>query len=288
MRPPRPIGELSRDDAAGIRFVLFDIDDTITENGLLLEESYSALWELRRAGVIAVPVTGRPAGWCDLIAREWPVAGVVGENGAFVFYMKEGRLERLFHPSAPPPDSSRERLLRLASGAIAAEPGLRLAKDQPYRLFDVALDFAEEPPFLPLEAAQRVKAVCEASGARAKVSSIHVNAWFGDYDKLSMSELFLSSILGWDPIAYPRAAIFFGDSPNDEPMFHRFELSCGVASVRHFEAVMEYPPAYITEKPFGAGFAEACAYILDCRALADNRRAAEETGKKGTENGRGA
>ena len=118
----RPIGDLTRNDAEGIRFVLFDIDDTITENGLLPEESFSALWALRRAGVVAIPVTGRPAGWCDLIARQWPVAGVVGENGAFAFYMKEERLERLFHPDAPPPNTSRERLGLLASKAIAAGP----------------------------------------------------------------------------------------------------------------------------------------------------------------------
>jgi HAD superfamily hydrolase (TIGR01484 family) len=265
MNSPLPITELSRADAAGLRFVLFDIDDTITDKGMLPEESYSALWALRRAGISAVPVTGRPAGWCDLIARQWPVSGVVGENGAFVFYMMEGRLERLFHPAAPEPDSSRERLARLGAKAMEATPGLRLAKDQPYRLFDIALDFAEEPPLLSLDVAQSVKALCEAEGARAKVSSIHVNAWFGDYDKLSMSELFLSRILGWEPILSPRAAIFFGDSPNDEPMFRRFELSCGVANVRHFEAMMEYPPAYITELPYGGGFAEACAHILAAR-----------------------
>jgi HAD superfamily hydrolase (TIGR01484 family) len=265
MTPPRPIAELPRATAADIRYILFDIDDTITENGLLPECSYSALWALRRAGVLAVPVTGRPAGWCDLIARQWPVAGVVGENGAFAFYMEGDRLQRLFHPATPSPDSSREALARIGERAIEAVPGLRLAKDQPYRLFDIALDFAEEPPVLPLEDALRVKAICEASGARAKVSSIHVNAWFGDYDKLSMSELFLSRILGWDPIVSSRGTVFFGDSPNDEPMFRRFELSCGVANLRRFTAILEFPPAYITEKPYGAGFAEACEYILSCR-----------------------
>jgi HAD superfamily hydrolase (TIGR01484 family) len=265
MNLSRPITELPHEVAAGIRFVLFDIDDTITEGGLLLEESYAALWSLRRAGVAAVPVTGRPAGWCDLIARQWPVAGVVGENGAFAFYMKAGHLERLFHPAAPKPESSRERLSLLAAEAIRKVPGLRLAKDQPYRLFDIALDFAEEPPILPLEDALRVKGICEAVGAHAKVSSIHVNAWFGDYDKLSMSELFLSSILGWDPKLSSRTTIFFGDSPNDEPMFKRFEISCGVANVRRFESMMVYPPAYVTGKPFGGGFAEACDFILRCR-----------------------
>ncbi len=265
MRLPKPLNELSRTETTGIRFVLFDIDDTITENGLLPEESYSALWALRRASIAAIPVTGRPAGWCDLIARQWPVAGVVGENGAFAFYMNGERLTRFYHPSAPSPESSRERLARLASEAIAAVPGLRLAKDQSFRLFDVALDFAEEPPRMSLEEALRVKAFCEASGTRAKVSSIHVNAWIGDYDKVSMSELFLSRILGWDPMLAPRAVIFLGDSPNDEPMFRRYELSCGVANVRRFENIMECLPAYITEKPYGAGFAEACAYILASR-----------------------
>jgi HAD superfamily hydrolase (TIGR01484 family) len=265
MSAPAPIRELLPADAAALRYVLFDIDDTITEGGLLPEESYSAIWALRRAGVAAVPVTGRPAGWCDLIARQWPVAGVVGENGAFAFYMEDGRLRRLFHPAAPDPASTRDRLTRLGEEAVRRVPGLRLAKDQPYRLFDLALDFAEEPPELPLGEAIQVKKLCEAAGARAKVSSIHVNAWFGDYDKLSMSELFLSSILGWDPILCSRAVAFFGDSPNDEPMFERFEISCGVANVRRFEAVMEHPPAFVTQKPFGQGFAEACEYILECR-----------------------
>jgi HAD superfamily hydrolase (TIGR01484 family) len=271
MKPPRPIAELPREAAAGIRFVLFDIDDTITEAGLLPEESYSAIWALRRAGVAAVPVTGRPAGWCDLVARQWPVAGVVGENGAFAFYMKDGRLERLFHPAAPAPDSSRERLARLGAEAMRMVPGLRLAKDQPYRLFDVALDFAEEPPVLGLEAALRVKAICEAEGARAKVSSIHVNAWFGEYDKLSMSELFLSRILGWNPMLSGREAIFFGDSPNDEPMFERFELSCGVANILRFQDLMKHPPAYVTDAPFGRGFAEGIRTILSGRALDSTR-----------------
>jgi HAD superfamily hydrolase (TIGR01484 family) len=273
MSSPAPIASLSPEIAAGIRYVLFDIDDTITEGGLLPEESYSALWALRRAGISPVAVTGRPAGWCDLIARQWPVAGVVGENGAFVFHMRDGRLERLFHPSAPAPDSSRERLSRLGAEAIEAVPGLRIAKDQPYRLFDLALDFAEEPPVLPLETAWEAQAICEAAGARAKVSSIHVNAWFGDYDKLSMSEYFLRTVLGWVPELAPRAAIFFGDSPNDEPMFRHFELSCGVANLLRFADRMDHAPAYMTKLPFGAGFAEACRHILEGRQVPRESRA---------------
>lgn len=259
----RPISSLDPADAREVRAVLFDIDDTITREGLLLEESYSAMWALRRAGIACVPVTGRPAGWCDLIAREWPVAGVVGENGAFSFYIIDGKLERLFHPAASDPGSTRERLSALGEEALATFPGLRVAKDQSYRLFDLALDFAEEPPDLGLGIAGKVKEFCEARGAVAKVSSIHVNAWFGHYDKLSCAELFLSSVLGIDLIQNPRAVMFFGDSPNDEPMFGRFPLSCGVANVKRYEALLCHPPTYVTEKPFGYGFAEGCSVLLN-------------------------
>ncbi len=261
-----PFSGITRDQARALRYVLFDIDDTITEHGKLPAASYQALWDLSRLGLRVVPVTGRPAGWCDLIARQWPVDGVVGENGAFAFHERQGVLRRRFHPSAPDPDSTRDRLAALGRDAVARTPGLRIAKDQPYRMFDVALDFAEEEPDLGLDVAESVRRFCEASGARAKVSSIHVNAWFGDYDKLSMSELFLKGELGWDPEAEPEAVIFFGDSPNDEPMFSRFALSCGVANIRKFEASLRHPPRWVTDQPCGRGFAEAAALIAERRA----------------------
>ncbi|HAE21710.1 MAG TPA: HAD family phosphatase [Spirochaetaceae bacterium] len=257
-----PIGGLKAEQARGIRFVLFDIDDTITEDGYLLAESYQALWRLRRAGLAVVPVTGRPAGWCDLIARQWPVSGVVGENGAFAFYQQDGVLHRLFHPAAPEPSATRARLDELGRRALQAFPGLRLAKDQAYRLFDIALDFAEEEPRLGLELARSVQEFCEARGAIAKISSIHVNAWFGSYDKLSMAEHFLSSLSGYDPIQDEASILYFGDSPNDEPMFKRFSLSCGVANVRDYAHLLTFLPKYVTSKPYGYGFAEAVDVLL--------------------------
>ena len=142
-------------------------------------------------------------------------------------------------------------------------PGLRLAKDQPYRLFDVALDFAEEQPDLGLKVAKEVKAWCEAEGAVAKVSSIHVNAWFGNYDKLGMAELFLSRVLGYDPVKDLSSVLYFGDSPNDEPMFGHFPLSCGVANVTKYADMMVHPPKYVTERPFGYGYAEGVSVLLN-------------------------
>lgn len=259
---------LSKADAQGIRYVLFDIDDTITENGKLLRQSYDAMWALRNAGLEVIPVTGRPAGWCDLIARQWPVSGVVGENGAFSFYITNDKLECLYHPSAPEPRANKARLEELGVRALERFPGLRIAKDQAYRLFDLALDFAEELPDLGLESARLVKEFCEADGAVAKISSIHVNTWYGNYDKLSMAEIFLSSVYSYDPIKDRQSVLYFGDSPNDEPMFGHFPLSCGVANVRRYETLLRKPPTFITKRPFGYGFAEACSFLL---GLLENR-----------------
>jgi HAD superfamily hydrolase (TIGR01484 family) len=260
-----PISTLTPEEACQVRYVLFDIDDTITEDGRLLRESYDAIWSLSSAGIAAIPVTGRPAGWCDLIARQWPVAGVVGENGAFAFYMIGDRLECLYHPSTPDPASIRTKLQDLGKRAVEAFPGLRIAKDQPYRIFDVALDFAEEEPRFGLDLAVRVKTFCESEGAVAKISSIHVNAWYGSYDKLSMAELFLSERFAYDQKFDVCSVLYFGDSPNDEPMFERFPLSCGVANVSRYADLFVHSPKYVCTRPFGYGFSEGVKILLQLR-----------------------
>ena len=76
---------MTNENWSGIRVLLTDIDDTITTDGRLTAEAYSALEAAQSAGYIVIPVTGRCAGWCDHIARMWPVDAVVGENGAFYF-----------------------------------------------------------------------------------------------------------------------------------------------------------------------------------------------------------
>ena len=81
----RPLIALSNAARRAVRGVLLDIDDTLTTDGRLTAKAYAALADLRNAGKLVVPVTGRPAGWCDHIARLWPVDAIVGENGAFYF-----------------------------------------------------------------------------------------------------------------------------------------------------------------------------------------------------------
>ncbi|HCX96293.1 MAG TPA: HAD family phosphatase [Spirochaetaceae bacterium] len=261
----RPIASLTPQEARAIRYVLMDIDDTLTTDGKLPPESYAALWALHKAGLIVIPVTGRPAGWCDMIAREWPVDGVVGENGALVFWESEGRrLKSMTHPDAVP--NSDPRLAALRDQVLAQVPGTRLARDQFSRLYDIAIDFAEEEPILPLSDAQHVKALFEGGGAHAKISSIHVNAWMGEYDKLSMVIRYLSARFSYDDDRNRATVVFVGDSPNDEPMFAHFQMACAVANILKYKALIRHFPHFVTWRESGAGFAEFTATLLERRA----------------------
>ena len=246
----------------GMRYVLHDIDDTITNEGKLLPEAYAALWALRGAGVRDVPVTGRPAGWCDMIMRQWPVDAVVGENGALVYHLVDGQPQVFVHPSVASPQAH-ARLAAVEAACLTGVPGCRVAKDQFARRFDLAIDFCEDPPRLGLEAAQRIRDIALGMGAQAKISSIHVNIWYGDYDKLSMTRLFFEQVWGCRDLL--ETGIFFGDSPNDEPMFEAFPVSCGVANLRPFVPTLRHLPAYITQGQGGHGFAEAVALLLALR-----------------------
>jgi HAD superfamily hydrolase (TIGR01484 family) len=277
----RPISDLTIEQAKNIRYVLMDIDDTLTERGKLPSASYDALWRLKDAGLVVVPITGRPAGWCDLIAREWPVDGVVGENGALVFWEESPPGERpealpvlmhAFHPNALRNDHP--ALLRARDRALAEVAGCRVSKDQFSRLHDIAIDFAEEEPVLPLDDARRIKAIFESEGALAKISSIHVNAWMGVYDKLSMAVRFLADRFGYDDTRLEdggdrERVVFVGDSPNDEPMFAHFPLACAVANIHRYAGLIKNEPAFVTRHECGKGFAELVSVLLEKRQLAE-------------------
>ena len=256
---------MSAAEARGVKYVLMDIDDTLTKEGKLLDVSYSALWKLKEAGLKVIPVTGRSAGWCDLIAREWPCDGVIGENGALAFWEETGGkfpvLKAMYHPAAVKNDHP--VLVRIMERVTQEYPELRLAKDQFARLFDIAVDFAEEDPVLPLSVAERVRVISEEEGAMAKVSSIHVNVWMGKYDKLGMAETFLEKRFGWIKGAGDGEVVFAGDSPNDEPMFARFPLACAVANVTRYSHLIKNFPAYVASKECGHGFAEIAETLLE-------------------------
>jgi HAD superfamily hydrolase (TIGR01484 family) len=263
-----PIEECPVQTLAGFKAVLSDIDDTLSWHGRIPAEAYASLEALRESGLVVVPITGRPAGWCDHIARMWPVDGVVGENGAFYFRYDGSRkkMERIYAQPAAERRENLDRLWKVAHRVLKEFPGTAVASDQAYREIDVAIDFCEDVPPLPLATAEKIKQAFEAEGATAKISSIHVNAWYGDHDKLSMSKRFLSEVCGIDADRERERIVYAGDSPNDAPMYAYFPNGVGVANIAAYVKLMKHLPRYVTAAEGGYGFAELAQVILDARS----------------------
>jgi HAD superfamily hydrolase (TIGR01484 family) len=264
----RPLAEFPAPERRAVRVVLTDLDDTLTVEGRLPAASYAALERLKQAGLVVAPVTGRPAGWCDHIARMWPVDAVVGENGAFYFRYDHGarRMIRTYWKPEAERAADRERLARLEARILAAVPGAARSPDQAWREADLAIDYCEDVPRLSDEAVDRIVELFREAGALAKVSSIHVNGWFGDYDKLTMSKVLMAEQFGVDLDRARADYVFVGDSPNDAPMFAHFPNAVGVANVRDFADRCPALPAFVTARPFGAGFVELADTLLAARA----------------------
>jgi len=261
----KPLAQMPQDVRRSIRFVLTDIDDTLTDEGRLGAPAYGAMQRLTEAGITVLPITGRPAGWCDHIARMWPVAGVVGENGAFYFRYDQAnkRMVRRFLKDEGQRERDRQRLAQLRERILAEVPGAGLSADQAYREADLAIDFCEDVPPLPKTQIARIVSLFEEAGAHAKVSSIHVNGWFGDWDKLSMTRLMFSEQFGCELEAVREAVAFAGDSPNDCPMFGYFPNSVGVANVLDFAGELSAEPGWVASRRGGSGFVELADLLLD-------------------------
>ena len=257
----RPLADWQPDR---IRGLLFDIDDTLTTHGKLSAAAYSALERFKAVGRVVVPITGRPAGWCDQIARLWPVDAIVGENGAFYFWQDAGagKLQRRYYDADKVRAEKRARLGAIAERILREVPGCALASDQSYRETDLAIDYCEDVPPLPLAAADRIAGLMRGAGLTAKISSIHVNGWFGAYDKLSMTRRLFAERFGIDLDASQGEFSFAGDSPNDAPMFAFFENSVGVANVARFVGTLSAEPRYVTRAESGAGFVELIEHLL--------------------------
>jgi HAD superfamily hydrolase (TIGR01484 family) len=263
----QPLADIRRDRLAAVRGVFADIDDTLSTEGRITAEAYGAMQRLRAAGLLMIPITGRPAGWCDHIARMWPVDAVVGENGALYMRYDESRrkLVRRFVATDAERASNRAKLRAIGERILRDVPGTAWASDQLYREADIAIDFCEDVPRLPTADVDRIVALMRAQGLTAKVSSIHVNGWFGDYDKLGMTKTLMREAFGVDLEAERALYVFAGDSPNDAPMFRYFPLSIGVANVRDFAGRIDAEPKYVTIGRSGEGFVELVDMVLAAR-----------------------
>jgi HAD superfamily hydrolase (TIGR01484 family) len=265
---PSPYSSSSLDELKRIRGVCFDIDDTFSSHGKILGEAYESLWRLKRAGFVLVPVTGRPAGWCDHISRFWPVNAVVGENGAFIDYLDDQKRKKTLIPPGGHPEGQK-KLKALAGKIKTLFPHAEFASDQAFRVNDLAIDFCEDVEPWASEQVDELIELCRAEGAQAKLSSIHVNTWYGDFDKRKGLEHWFQ--MGMPGVHQPfpfrnEEWIYAGDSPNDEPMFEFFNNSVGVANIRPYLPRLKSLPRWITSAEAGLGFQEMTERLIAARS----------------------
>lgn len=263
---PRPLSNL---DARALSGVLTDIDDTLTTDGRLTADAFRALWELHEAGFKVVPVTGRSAGWAHMVMKTWPVDAVVAESGGL--YLKRsgtsaGRgMERVLHTHAAQVRADRQALHDCALRIMAQVPGLREASDNAFRLVDYALDYCEEVERVEAAEVQRALEQFRAHGFSARASSVHINAWRGDFDKAPTAIRLLREVFSDCGGHALERWVFVGDAPNDASMFSAFPNTVAVANLRPQLDQLPDRPRFMTQASFGAGFVELARHLLDTR-----------------------
>jgi len=261
---PLPLAELPDARARAVRGILTDIDDTLTECGRLDPRAAIALESLQDAQVPVIAITGRPQGWSEPFAREWPLAAIVAENGAVALFKAQGDLVVEYAQDAATRAANAPRLRVAAARVLREVPEARLASDSAGRVTDIAIDHAEHA-HLDRTAIAKVVDIMQAEGLHATVSSIHVNGWYGEHDKLTGARWIVRRLLGLDLDAEPDRWIYVGDSTNDQRMFAHFDLSVGVANLLQFADELEVWPRYLAERARGAGFAEVARRVLEAQ-----------------------
>lgn len=258
--------DLETSTCQNLRFILTDFDDTLTWEGQLPVVAVQALAQLEAEGIKVIPVTGGCAGWSDMIARSLPVDGVITEGGAcFIGKTPDRHLTYAFWRDESAMRAEQARILAQVNPLLSQFPRLRLARDQAYRLTDVAIDYAQDVKPAAVEEKDACLAALMALGLNAKASSIHINVCSPGYDKFAMAQRVLSEVYGLSAQEQEAQVLYVGDAPNDESMFARFPLSVGVANIAEHLAMMRYRPRYQTTQPGGLGFAELTQVILTAR-----------------------
>jgi HAD superfamily hydrolase (TIGR01484 family) len=252
----RPLSDLR----GPVRALFSDIDGTMTTGERIEASTYEALEQLGASGTPVIMVTGRPAGWGQAFMKMLPVVAVVTENGGVTFVREGRRHHKLYGvPQASLPEW-RRRMNDAAVEAMSRVPGARLSSDSKYREVDLAIDWNEEVA-LSQDDAELVVALLRKAGFTAVRSSVHVNFGPPHFDKLSACITVIRQVLGGDP-ADLTPYVYVGDALNDAPMFAGFPSSVGVANIRHWWDELSHKPAYVTERPEGAGLRELIAHLM--------------------------
>lgn len=261
-----PFSSCPRRERAAVRHLFFDVDDTLTWQGGLPEEAASALYRAAERGLSLVAVTGRSAAWAELLLRLLPLKAAIAETGALCLIKgARGNVEVLHaEPDAARRQDNDARRQAAAARVLREVKGARLALDNLGRAYDTAFDLVEDGPPVCDDDAARIRAILEEEGLTVAQSSVHINAWFGAFDKASMVERYLNEREGTSLDALGHTLVYAGDSKNDGAMFKRAGLSVGVANVKPHLAWLSArgeAPRYLTSAPGGFGFAEIVAAL---------------------------
>ncbi|CAB3767465.1 HAD family hydrolase [Burkholderia sp. MSh2] len=257
----QPLALAPADSFSSVRFLLTDMDETLTHRGRLAAPTYAALERLQARGIRVIPVTAAPAGWCDQMARMWPVDGVIAENGGlFLRRSPDGHgVERRYWHADDARADAHDALRRIARQVATAVPAARHADDQDFRLTSLA--YARTGG----EQDDRIRDALREAGADATINNLWIIGWVGGYDKLSMSLRVLSDAFGIDADAATGCVAYSGDSTNDAPMFGYFTHTAGMSTVVDYLRHLPVPPRWITQGPGGSGFVEFADAILRAR-----------------------
>jgi HAD superfamily hydrolase (TIGR01484 family) len=258
----QPIALLPAAEARSLSGLLFDLDDTLLDHGRLPESAYSALFRLREAGLELLCVTGRPAGWGEVLVRQWPIAGAVTENGALAWVRDGNAVRRLDTVDESERRTRGERLAVIVSEVQQAFPELVAASDVAGRITDFTFDIGEDRRIAPTMVHSAVD-LARRHGARTTVSSVHLHVSLDGDDKASGTVRVLGSLFGEDPTRALARWAFIGDSENDQACFAAFKTTLAVANLR---GLLSIAPRYLTTAARSDGFVEAARTLVARRA----------------------
>jgi HAD superfamily hydrolase (TIGR01484 family) len=246
-----------------IKGVFTDIDDTLTTEGAITPDALQALHNLKATGLMVIPITGRPVGWSIPFASTWPVDAIVAENGAVALLhnSQTNQVNKIYQQGEATRTHNFDQMQRIAQKVLKDIPGTIMAQDSPGRETDIAFDHSEFHK-LSQDQIQQVLQLLKQEGMTATVSSIHINAWFGDHNKWHGAQWILKELTGRDLKQELDQWVYIGDSTNDQVMFEHFTHNVGVANIRRFENELKHLPQYIANQERGAGFTEVANALL--------------------------